>query len=116
MPSADDIAGRYVDGGSVDWRGLGAALVGGMATVYVVYVLEAASMVGAWLGSLPARAGRWYGAYIRAVFEGLGAGTIETAWSTATAFYAPLGPFAFVVVLVQVWIVMYLLTRGIPHV
>lgn len=88
-------ASQFVEGSSVDWRGLATALVGGFATLYVYLVIDVVETVGGWITSVPERLAGYFGDLWAGYFS-IPSRTMGAAFDAAGSFWGGLGPIGYV--------------------
>ncbi len=101
-------AGEFVDGGSIKWGQVAAAVVGTWVTAYVLYVIEVIRMAGAALEWVLTGSLEWLADLVGSLFQ-LPGSILESAWASAASFVAGLGVFGLPVGLIIAFSAMWLL-------
>lgn len=105
---------EFVNGGSVDWGGVAAGIVGGFVWLVGMAYAGLITMVGNGIQTALQGISAWTAAVVGTPFDG-SAAVFETAWREWASFMTVLGPFAFPVTVAMISLVVLLVLAGVSR-
>lgn len=105
---------EFVSGGSVDWGGVAAGIVGAFVWLVGMAYSGFITMIGSAAQTALQGISNWTAAVIGTPFDGAEA-VFETAWREWASFMTVLGPLAFPATVAMISVVVLLVIAGVSR-